>query len=158
LLAFEEGATVEYSSEDGGLGTIEEFRTGAFGDAPDVRSGIDLGEATLKVDLAGLTASNGEALMLMDADEIIGVFDDADISGLGSRNATVTIDYTTDSVSLTLSNGSGNVMFETIGEADDVSAGEQALWDALTAGQGVFDEDSSDQEWICEFPEEIMPF
>ncbi len=144
LLAFEQGATVEYASEDGALGTIEEFRTGAFGDEPDVLSGIDLGDATLKIDLSGLSAANGEALMLMDADEIIGAFDDTDISGLGSRNATVTIDYVTDSVSLTLSSGSGNVLFETIGEADDVSSGEQALWDALTAGQGVFDDNAPD--------------
>ena len=47
-------------------------------------------------------------------------------------------------MSLTLSNGSGNVLFETIGQQDDVSAGEQALWDALTAGQGVFDDNAPD--------------
>ncbi|MEL7114009.1 MAG: hypothetical protein AAGP08_00210, partial [Pseudomonadota bacterium] len=140
LLALEEGGTVSYDVENGKLGTIEEIESGAFDNQIDVRSGIDLGNGTLKIDLAGLSASNGTELMLMDADELIGAFGDTDISGLGGRDATITIDYVTDSVSLTLSSGNGNVVFETIGEQDDVSAGEQALWDALTAGQGVFSE------------------
>jgi len=140
LLSFEKGGTLHLDVADGKLGSIEEFRSGAFGDSPDVRSGIDLGDGSLKIDLAGLSAAEGTDLMLLDADEIIGAFDSADIAGLGSRNAKVVIDYVNDKVSLELSSGSGKVTFQTVGEQSDVSVGEQALWDALTAGQGVFDE------------------
>jgi hypothetical protein len=137
LLVFEEDATLFYSVQDGRLGTIEEVDTGAF-ETSDVRSGVDLGNSTLKIDLAGLTAANGEALMLLDADEIIGAFSEAAISGLGGRDATITIDYQNDSVSMVLSNGSGQVTFETVGLESDFSDGEDALWQMLTEGQGVF--------------------
>jgi len=144
LLAFEQGSTLSLGTDGGKLGSIEEFRSGAFGDSPDVRSGIDLGDAMLEIDLSGLSAAQGEDLALLDADELIGAFDDATFSGLGSRDATVVIDYVNDSVSLKLANGSGKVAFQTVGQATDVSDGEQALWDALTAGQGVFDESTPD--------------
>jgi len=151
LLIFEEGSTLDLSVGDGALGSVEEFRTGAMGDEPNIQSGIDLGSAALRIDLNGLSAAEGSDLMLLDADEIIGAFDSADIAGLGSRNATVVIDYVNDSVSLELTSGSGQVAFRNVGTEDDVTADEQALWDALTAGQGVFDEATPDDP---ELPEE----
>lgn len=153
LLVFEEGSTLELTTGDGALGSIGEFRTGAFGDEPDVLSGIDVGNAALRIDLNGLSAAQGSDLMLLEADEIIGAFDSADIAGLGSRNASVVIDYANDSVSLELSSGSGEVMFRTIGQQSDVTAGEEALWEALTAGQGVFDETAVLEDLEDEIPD-----
>ena len=140
ILDMHEGATLAFGVTDGDLGSIEEFRSGAFGDAPNVQSGIDLGDATLEVDLSGLTASAGTAFTLMDADEIVGLFNDAVVGGLGARNAMIVIDYENDSVTLELSAGNGAVTVQTVGAQDDVSAGNEALWSALTADQGVLSE------------------
>ena len=136
LLDMHEDSTLSFAADNGDLGTIEEFRSGAFGDAPDVQSGVDLGNATLKIDLAGISASNS-AFTLMDVDEIAGIFDSPEISGLGGRNAKIVVDYETDSVTLELSSGNGSVSVETIGQEDDVTSGSEALWAALTADQGV---------------------
>lgn len=140
ILDMHEGATLAFTAGGNDLGSIEEFRSGAFGDAPDVQSGIDLGDATLEIDLSGLTAEAGTAFTLMDADEIVGLFNDAVVGGLGARNATIVIDYETDSVTLELSAGNGAVSVQTVGDQSDVSAGNEALWDMLTADQGVFSE------------------
>ncbi len=43
ILDMHEGATLEFLAGDGDLGSISEFRSGAFGDS-DVKSGIDLGD------------------------------------------------------------------------------------------------------------------
>ena len=143
ILDLEEGSTVEYSAQSGDLGNIEEFRSGAFGDNPDVQSGIDLGDSTLSLNLSGLSANAGNSFTLMSADEIVGLFDDAVVGGLGSRNANIVIDYLTDSVTLELSSGNGAVSIETVGEESDVSDGQDVLWNALTSGQGVFSETAS---------------
>ena len=140
ILDMHDGATLAFAAENGALGTIEEFRTGSFDDRPDVQSGIDLGNSTLEINLAGLSASNGSKLTLMSADEITGLFDDAVVGGLGSRNATIVIDYAADSVTLQLSSGNGSVSVQTVGQESDVTNGYQALWNALTDGQGVVSE------------------
>ncbi len=145
ILDMHEDATLAFAANDGGLGTIEEFRSGAFDDAPNVQSGIDLGNATLNIDLAGLSSSAGSAFTLMDADEIVGVFDEALVNGLGSRNANIVVDYANDTVTLQLTSGNGSVSVETVGEESDVSSGEQALWNALTSGQGVLSETMQSQ-------------
>ena len=137
ILDMHADATLAFSAQDGGFGSIEEFRSGAFGDAPNVQSGIDLGDATLEIDLSGLSAEASTQFTLMDADEIVGLFNDAVVGGLGSRDATIVIDYVNDSVTLQLTAGSGAVSIETVGDQADVSAGEELLWDALTADQGV---------------------
>ena len=144
LLDMEEGSTVAFSAGGGRLGTIEEFRSGAMGDAPDVQSGIDLGNSTLSIDLSGLTGGSN-SFTLMDADEIVGIFNEALIDGLGARNANVVIDYENDTVTLQLSSGNGSVNIETVGQQTDVSSGEQSLWNALTEGQGVFSETAQAQ-------------
>ncbi len=152
ILDMHEGATLAFEADNGDLGTIEEFRSGAYGDAPDVQSGIDLGDATLSINLAGLTATDGEAFMLMDADEIVGLFSDASVEGLNGQDARIVIDYENDSVTLELSAGNGAVSIDTVGVEADVTSGEEALWDALTAGQGV----ASDTE-LAMLPEEEDP-
>ena len=61
---------LEFTATSDGMSTIGEFRSGAFGDAPAIGSGIDLGGASLTVNLTDPTAL--EALILIDVDEIIG--------------------------------------------------------------------------------------
>ena len=140
ILDMQEGSTVAFAAEDGDLGTIEEFSSGAYGDEPNVQSGIDLGNATLSIDLTGLTAESGTAFTLMDADEIVGIFEEAIVGGLGAQNAKIVVDYENDSVSLQLSAGDGAVEVETLGAETDVTSGEEALWAALTADQGIHSE------------------
>ncbi|MEO1606420.1 MAG: G8 domain-containing protein [Pseudomonadota bacterium] len=143
ILSFEEGSTMAYAADDGDLGMIEEFDSSAFADPTDVQSGIDLGLATLAIDLSDLAPEAGDQFTLMDADEIVGSFDDVIVDGLGARDARVVIDYETDTVSLGLTEGTGAISMETVGEATDVTAGEEALWNALTAGQGVIGENDA---------------
>ena len=146
ILDMHEGSILAYAADDGGLGTIEEFRSGAFGDAPNVQSGIDLGGASLEIDLTGLSAAAGAEFMLMDADELVGVFNDPSIGGLGARDATIVVDYVNDSVTLKLSAGTGLVTVETLGEENDVTAGEEDLWAALTADQGLAEDQPLPEE------------
>ena len=142
------GGVFDFDADAGGLATIEEFRSGAMGDSPDVLSGIDLGGATLEIDLAGLDAAAGTSFTLMDADEITGLLDVAlgGISGLGSRDATIVVDYVSDKVTLELTSGSGSVSVKTVGEETMVTDGEEALWNALTEGQGLVAETMSAEE------------
>ena len=137
IIDMHEGATLAYSAASGGLGTIGEFRTGAMGDAPDVLSGVDLGGATLSIDLAGLSAEAGSAFTLMEADEIAGALGETLVGGLGGRDATIVVDYLSDTVTLELTAGSGQVTVATLGDETDVGAGEDALWAALTADRGL---------------------
>ncbi|AZQ68508.1 hypothetical protein EF888_16030 [Silicimonas algicola] len=139
ILDMHAGSTLEFLTEGGDLGSISEFRSGAFGDS-DVKSGADLGDTNLTINLAGLSASAGSAFTLMEVDEIIGLFDEASVSGLGSRDATIVVDYETDTVTLKLASGSGKVAVQTVGGQDAVSAGHEDLWDALVSGQGVVSE------------------
>ena len=144
LLDLEEGSTVQFSGTE--LETIEEFRSGALGDETNVQSGINLGDATLEIDLNNLSTDLGTTLTLMDADELIGIFDEAtsSIGGLGDRDATIVIDYEEDVVRLELSPGSGAVSFQTVGEETTFDDGEEALWAALTAEQGIASEELPD--------------
>ena len=140
ILDLQADSTLAFAATDGDFGSIAEFRSGAFGDSPNVQSGIDLGGAVLEIDLAGLDPSSGSVFSLMDSDELVGTFDDAIVSGLGARDATIVVDYVNDSVRLELTNGTGQVSIQTNGEATNVSAGEDALWQALTADHGVASE------------------
>ena len=156
ILDFHDGSTLAYGSVDGGLATIEEFDSAAYaGDTPDVESGIDLGNASLAVDLSGLSADAGTAFTLMDSDELVGLFSNAIVGGLGARDATILIDYVSDSVSLQLADGTGQVSVQTVGAETDVDTGEETLWAALTADQGVFSE--TDAALLPEDEEEDIP-
>lgn len=150
ILDFDAGSTLQLSVENGELGAIAEFRSGAFGeDGPNVMSGIDLGNTALQIDLSGLSADAGSTLALMSADELVGIFDTPEIGGLGARNANIVIDYVNDTVTLQLSSGNGQVSVEAVGQQSDVSSGAEELWNLLTADQGVISEQTSaspDQE------------
>jgi hypothetical protein len=142
ILDLQDGSTVSFVADEDGLGSIEEISSGTYGETPEVTSGIDLGNATLSIDLTGLSADQGSAFTLMSADEIAGVFSEAIVGGLGDRNAKIVVDYENDSVSLELSTGDGAVEVETLGAETDVTSGEESIWAALTNGQGVFSENN----------------
>ena len=153
LLELEADGTLEFIADRNGLGEIAEFRSGAYGDAPNVQSGVDLGGGTLSLDLSDFSGTDNTTLI--SSDELIGSFGDVDISGLGGRNATIVVNHETDTVSLNLSSGNGSVSVETIGEETDNDSGN-ALWQALTAGNGTFSETSNAQVPTEEDPEDIM--
>lgn len=138
ILDLDEGALLGFSvGENGELGEISEFRSGAYGEySTNVQSGIAL-DGTISINLAGLSAAQGNSLSLMSADELSGLFDEAIVDGLGARNANIVVDYVNDTVTLQLSSGNGAVSIETVGAENDVSSGTEALWQALTAEQGV---------------------
>ena len=139
ILGLGDEATLAFDVEDGALGTIEEFRSGALGDDTKVQSGADLGGSTLEIDLAGLAAGQSE-FTLLSVDEMIGNFDAANITGLGNQDAEIIVDYETDTVRLKLTAGTGQTNMSTLGSVGDVSAGDQAVWNALTANQGNYDD------------------
>ena len=152
ILDMDEGATLTLGSNDGDIASIEEFSSGAFGDTPDVQSGIDLGGATLEIDLTGLSAEAGTEFTLMQSDEIAGALGETLVGGLDGRDATIVVDYLNDTVKLQLAAGSGLVSVETVGEQTDVTAGEEDLWAALTADQGL----AEDQPLPPEEDEEFL--
>jgi hypothetical protein len=129
LIRFEPGAMLEFTATSDGMSTIGEFRSGAFGDAPAIGSGIDLGGASLTVNLTDPTAL--EALILVDVDEIIGRFEDVTVQGLGDRDATVVINYKSDIVSLQLSSGTGQVSVSEIGTQDVIDRGNSEIRNRL---------------------------
>lgn len=143
ILDLADDATVAFEADADGVSTIQEFRTGALGDETNVQSGIDLGGSALTIDLSGLSAETVTDMMLMSSDELVGLIDEAMIEGLGARDATIMIDYETDTVTLQLSEGSGQVSIETTGSQSDVSEGSEDLWAALTADHGVVSESSA---------------
>lgn len=138
ILDMQEDSTLSFSADDGALGTIGEFRSGTFGDESDVRSGIDLGDSTLEIDLAGLDANAGSVFTLMESDELVGTFKDANITGLVDQDATITVDYETDRVMLEIASGTGNVAVETVGDEDQHKDAE--LWNSLTQDQSFVED------------------
>ncbi|WP_209425277.1 hypothetical protein [Pararhodobacter sp. SW119] len=133
FLGFDTGATLAFTATAGGLGGIATFRSGAFGDAPDVLSGVDLGNATLEIDLSALTADVKEVALLR-AEELVGTFGDIVFRGLGGRDAEIVIDYAADAVWLRLMEGSGLHSLERIGSEDMFDTGHEDLWQALMGG------------------------
>jgi hypothetical protein len=59
ILGLGREGTLAFTAKDGKLGTIEEFRSGAFGDDPAVMSGADLGGGRLEIDLTELVDAVG---------------------------------------------------------------------------------------------------
>lgn len=139
ILGIGREGTLAFSAELGALGSIEELRSGALGDAPKVLSGVDLGSGRLEIDLGELVETSG-TFTLVDVDELIGSFASTNITGLGGRNAQIVIDYDNDRIDLMLAAGSGMVKSSVVGSEADVDAGEEALWTALTSGRGSYDD------------------
>ena len=140
ILQMADDATLTFSSGATGFGTIEEFRSGKWGDQDEanVKSGVSL-DGTLQVDLSNYSGGVAEHT-LIKVDALDGILDDIHVFGLDSNlNATVVTDYETDELRLEITSGSGQVAYNEVGNAGD-EAGEAAdLWAALTAGHGTYD-------------------
>jgi hypothetical protein len=143
VLLMNDKATLEYSATDGDISEISEFDSGRFDDdGAGVRSGINLGGSSLRVDLTGYTQP-ANRVDLMSVDELIGQFGLVEVTGLGARNAVLQVDYDNDRVSLVLGEngvGKGAVAIETLGSEESAQS-DTALYDALTNGHGIYPED-----------------
>ncbi|TCS59819.1 Ca2+-binding RTX toxin-like protein [Primorskyibacter sedentarius] len=119
VISFDAGSEVVFMSDETGLGSISEFRSGAYGDAPHVNSHIDLGEVDVVVDLSATNGMANGTYTLMRADEITGNIDSFDVIGLASnRSAVLTVNYTNDVVHLTIDNGA-EVAAKTVGDTSN---------------------------------------
>lgn len=125
IVRFDPGATLAFTAGADGVSAIEEFRSGAFGDIPAMQSGVDLGGAALQVDLTDL--GEADALILVEADELVGTFESVDVQGLGDRDAAVVINYRSDIVSVQLSPGTGQVSRSEVGTEDMTDPDHAAL-------------------------------
>jgi hypothetical protein len=138
VLLLDDNVTLNFDLQNGHMGSIEEFRSGAFGDNPNVQSGVNLGGSSLSLDIAGW----GDVLShtLIDVDDLIGTFDDLNIVGLaGNRDAEVVINYDDDTVTLnvTARGGSGQYTMRTVGDETNAQANDD-LWAALNNGHGIY--------------------
>jgi hypothetical protein len=143
-LRLEDQATLSFTAKDGVLGSIGEFRSGAFGASPDVLSGIHLGDGTLEIDFTGITGAYEHTLI--SADMLIGTFGKINALGLGSnRDATVTVNYESDTVTVNLTeagSGSGALDYDVQGSAaPEAGSDAAALWAALTKSNGVYSDE-----------------
>lgn len=136
ILRLHDGATLSFVADKTGLGKISEFHSGAFGDTK-VTSGIRL-DGDLEVDLSSLNPKAGGSWTLLDADQMIGSFDDISVTGLGrNRDALIRIDYTRDEVVLLVSDagkGSGQVRTSSTGDADFMDYTQDAALKSLWTG------------------------
>lgn len=145
VLLLSEDSDFSFTAEGGELGTIEEFRSGHFdNNAPDIQSGVNLGDSTLKLDLTGIAGGGSISQTLIDVDEIIGNFKSLDLTGIGAKqDASIIVDYNADTVVLNLGvsgQGSGVRNLYTNGDAEDARDNAD-LWDALTNGHGIYPDD-----------------
>ena len=147
-LLLTEGADLKFVAEGGKIGTIEEFYSGKYEQSGSgVRSGVNLGGATLEVDVSDVAALGQGSFELIHVDELIGTFGTINIVGLASNQAAkVVINYTTDKVMLhlgALGSGKGVATLQTVGEASDAKA-DAGLYAVLTNGHGVYPVDRPD--------------
>ena len=145
VLLLSDEAALEFYAQDGALGQITEFDSGRFNDDGEgIQSGVNLGDATLRVDISDLAGIGNISHELISADEIIGAFGSVEIDGLDpTQNAVLTIDYETDAVTLNLGTvgvGTGAVAIEVLGDEAD-AAGQPDLYAALTNGHGIYPDD-----------------
>jgi hypothetical protein len=158
VLLLDEGATLHFDAEGNRLGTIEEFRSGAYGEnGPNIQSGVNLGDSTLQLDLSGWTGG-ASSNTLIEVDEVIGNFSDINVVGLaGNRDAELVVNYDDDTVVLNISaagSGSGQVNNATTGNADNAAANAD-LWAALTEGHGIYADDTAEVEEEEDFLAEV---
>lgn len=127
---------LKFNSENGEIGTISEFYSGRFDeDGNGVRSGVNLGDATLIVDVSAISALGQAKYDLIRVDELIGKFGAVEITGLASdQNVKILIDYDTDKVTLLLGAvgaGSGVLTEQIIGDESSAQS-DAGLFEALT--------------------------
>ena len=146
-LRLHDDATVSFVANATGLGKISEFHSGAF-ETSNVTSGIRL-DGDLKIDLSSLNTRTAGTWTLIDADQIIGSFDDIAITGLArNQDALVRVDYVRDEVVLVLGDagkGSGQIRTNSNGDADFIDYTTDAvlktLWTDLQASMPVLTDD-----------------
>ncbi len=145
------GGTLSFAAGEDGLGQVSEFRSGAFGDAPDVRSGIDLEDGTLRLDL-GASAFEGRYTLLR-ADEIVGRLGAIEVAGLrDDQDLRFELDHEADVMDLVFGragDGTGALSLGTLGDADDART-DGGLWAALTEGRDSLDLATGDPDPIYE--------
>lgn len=134
-LQLHDDATLSFVADSTGLGKISEFYSGAF-ETSKVTSGVSL-DGDLVIDLSALDEKAGGTWTLIDADQMIGSFDDIAIDGLGkNRDALIRLDYTKDEVVLLVSEagkGSGQIRTSSTGDADFIDYSQDATLKALWA-------------------------
>jgi hypothetical protein len=145
-LRLDEDSILKFNAENNALGSISEFRSGAFGDETNVSSGVHLGNAAISLDLTAIVGDYSK--VLIEADELVGGFDSITTVGLGAdRDANLTVDYDTDTVTINItSSGAGNFDYTVVGDPDPSGAEATAIWNALTENQGTYSDDVPDTE------------
>lgn len=127
------GGTLSFTADAGGFASLAEFHSGRFGNAPNIASGIDLGQGTLEIDVSALGQRAGQHT-LVSADELIGDLGDVQLTGLArNMNATLTVDYARDVISLNLrTGGSGAFNVQKVGSESNMDHSRSGdLLDAL---------------------------
>lgn len=135
-LQLHRGGTLSFTADSGGFTPLEEFHSGRFGNAPNVASGINLGQGTLEIDVSAL-GQRAAQYTLVSADELIGDLADVQMTGLArNMNATLTVDYARDLVYLNLrTGGSGAFNIQKIGSESNMDHSRSGdLLDALRQG------------------------
>lgn len=141
VMQMDQDAVLTFAADSEGFSTLEEFRSGKWGDQDnaEVKSGVSI-DGALRIDLSSY-ASGTATHTLVKADALDGIFDDIHIHGLGNTlNARVITDYVSDELRLELTTGSGQVSYDSVGSAGTSTGENAALWSALTAGKGTYDE------------------
>lgn len=126
IIRFEDGAALEFISDEGGFSALSEFWSGAF-PGGDPQSALDLDGAAIQIDLtAYLSKDVGQtSINLAMADVLMGEVDSDEINvvGLGlDRDANLVIDYDEDMVRLDVGAsraGSGQVTLTVQGTEND---------------------------------------
>lgn len=142
VLLMSGNAKLSFVAADGLIGTIGEFYSGRFDEAGSgVRSGVNLGDVTLDIDVADIAALGRNKYDLIHVDELIGSFGNVNVTGLASdQNAKVLVDYSTDKVTLLIGNvgsGDGTITVQTVGVEADAKA-DLALFTVLSDGHGIY--------------------
>jgi hypothetical protein len=147
-LRMEYGSKLAMVADDTGFSTIEEFRSGHFdtaNDEPDVLSAFDMGGGTLLIDITNLADKGPQEHVLVDTDQIEGMFDDVELIGLGlQQDATLTVDYDSDKITLSLSAldaGSGQINIQPVGNIMNTMDNDEIV-ETLSMDQGTLEEAS----------------
>jgi hypothetical protein len=160
----ETGSQLRMVADENGFSTIEEFRSGAHdNDEPDVLSAFDMGEGTLLIDISAIAGGQAREEVLVDTDEVFGMFDDVEFVGLGgNQDATLTVDYENDRVTVSLSeaNSGGTGQVNIIATGAMVTGMEDdEIWNALIEGKDTYLEDNADipDPSVSKTPEDEEP-